>query len=243
MDLFLDLPSIAQDLAAACGFRENMDDCLTRLATISAALRAWRRDWDRAHEGLVRKVWRAAGVPPGLEFDSPRLALDILYYDAAMVYLMQIEAAAQMMSLALSRGVVAVSQHMQPDRLLPTRDDETAQPTRRVFSRENPQYQEQGQSNKPAAEALVAIACILQSLPTIRGHETVVTPAPIGIIYSMLQNDTQMHALVQLVEGEFEDAQDIFGVYQASPLDAVLREVSRSAPEVEESDGFHTVIS
>jgi hypothetical protein len=49
----------------------------------------------------------------------------------------------------------------------------------------------------------------------------------------MLQNETQMHALVQLVEGEFEDAQDIFGVYQASPLDVVLRGASRWAPEVE----------
>ncbi|KAK4442367.1 hypothetical protein QBC34DRAFT_363910 [Podospora aff. communis PSN243] len=212
-DLFLDLTGIVQDLATVRTSGGNVDDFLARLATVSASLRTWRRDWDRAHEGSVRRVWRAAGVPPGLEFDSPRLALDVLYYDAALIYLMQIEAAVQ---------------HTQPTRGV---SSGKSWPTRVVSSGKSWQDQEQGQSNKTVAEALVAMACIVRSLPRTRGRETVVTPAPIGIIYSTLRNQSQMHALVQLVEGEFEDAQEIFSVYQASPLDVVLGGTSRLAPE------------
>ncbi|KAK5656636.1 hypothetical protein OQA88_4616 [Cercophora sp. LCS_1] len=204
MDLFLDLPGIAQDLARDDA---NLDGCLARLAAVSSALRAWRRDWDGAHNGSVRRVWLAAGVPPGLEFDSPPLALDILYYNAAVVYLMQMEAAAaQMMSTAPPRG-----SHQQQQQ----------------------QEKQRQQSSEAAAEALVALACIVRSLPTIRGRKTVVTPAPIGILYSMLQNQNQMHALVQLIEGEFEDAKSIFGFYYAFPLEVLFGAASRFAPGTE----------
>lgn len=195
MDVLVDLPGIAVDIADAA----NRSDCSNRVAKSFAALRTWRQDWQAEHAASVRQ---GAGGQSCLEFDSPRLALDILYYNAGLVYLMQLDALARSQtppSLQRPRyecwGKTDVQKHplLLPDQV------------RFLY--------------QPAVEALRTIPYLAKSLMTTSSRETVVPPAPVGIVYAVLRSGRQFLADADPALPKhviFQDAGALFAGYSVS---------------------------
>ncbi|KAK1749786.1 hypothetical protein QBC47DRAFT_395305 [Echria macrotheca] len=189
MDIFVDMPGIAEDLART----GDAASCLGKVIELSAALRAWRRDWDAAHPGAVRVLPGNDSEGPCLECDPPRLALDLLYYDAAMLYAMKLEDAGRAQTPS---GHLGTSQGDQAEVVLAT-----------------PVFEDIGPQCSAALEASMIVAWFVKSLPTSAGRETVVTPAPIGVIYSVLQGMGVSGGVNPLapLHAMFEDAERLFG--------------------------------
>ena len=218
MDIIVDLPGIAEAVAVP----NNRAACLNKISALSAALRRWRWEWHygntasvrRVHDGLDDKDGRkpliAQMLQVRLEFDSQRLALDILYYNAALLYLMQLETAA--------RGQVP-----QPEMLSP--QDECY--IRRQAAISNPLLLP-GQVRfrcQAAAEAVTTLSCVTRLMATTPGRETVVTPYAIGIVYWVLRDQLQLGGCLESVLSEysvFHDAQRVFAGYFVSVGDSAV---------------------
>ncbi|KAK4118201.1 hypothetical protein N657DRAFT_606561 [Parathielavia appendiculata] len=224
MDIMVHLPGIAETLAVP----QNRASCLDKIKTLSVALQDWRWAWHAANSASVRQVRHAASLDDAdshlrpdtpilvrhmlqtsLEFDTPRQALDILYYNVALIYLMQLEAAArgqtypysEVLSPAEQRYIrrqVAAASHQSSDGggsplLLP------------------------GQARfrcQAAAEAFMTLSCATRLLATTSSMVTVVTPMPIGIMYWVLRDQMQLREEeVALLVSRFPVLQDAESVF------------------------------
>lgn len=106
MDIFVDLPGLAENVASP----GNWESVSAKVKVLRAALRMWRWDWHIWYSSTVRSVH--VPVPPSggvngpdeirrtaleqmpsvqLKFDSLTQAVEILYYNVALLYLMQLE--------------------------------------------------------------------------------------------------------------------------------------------------------
>jgi hypothetical protein len=189
MDIFVDLPGLAEVVVVPA----NRAVCLEKIDALSVALNDWRWNWQCVNSGSVRHV-RNGGIEGGdiastpimelmlqasLEFDSPRLALDILFYNAALVYLMQIRS-------------VANGQNPREESLSP--EDERYIRRQIALSSHNPlllpgtvKFRCQA-----AVEAFMTLSCIRRLMATTPTAVTVVTPATIGIVYWTLRDQLQL---------------------------------------------------
>jgi hypothetical protein len=207
MDIFVELPGIAEGVLDP----HTRAACLDKIQVLSVALQVWRWDWHRVHSGSVRVV-RHTGDPSepnkpdkipfmvnpqkvpflvslmlqaNLEFDAPRLALDILYYNAALLYLMQLE--------AVARG----QPPQQPERL--SLEDE------RYVRLQGAAVMGRGANPTPlllpgkarfrcqaAAEAFMTLSFTTRLMGTTPTSEAVVTPMVIGIVYWVLREQMQL---------------------------------------------------
>ncbi|KAK5652207.1 hypothetical protein OQA88_10704 [Cercophora sp. LCS_1] len=203
MDIFIELPGIAEAAAKI----ENRERCLERVITLSAALGDWRRDWHAAHSDAVRRVSPMAnGIGSCLEFDSPRLALDILYYNAALLYLMQLG--------AVARGQPALQE------MSAVTKESFAPLHKKSVSQKGPLLlpDEVQFRCQPAVEALMTIPYITNALSVTSGREMVVTPAPLGVVYSVLRSERQLLADMDLsmpTSAIFQDAEKVLDGYSA----------------------------
>ena len=189
MDIFLDLPGIAEAVVVPA----NRPACLDKIHTLSMTLQQWRWDWHAVNSASVRLVRNEshgkATTPHArpsivsetllvatLAFDTPRLALDILFYNAALLYLRQLE-------------TVARGNAPQPEVLSP--DDERyirRQATLSVSSGHPLLLPSQVRFRCQAAmEAYMTLPCVAKLLATTPRMVTVVTPASIGIVYWVLR--------------------------------------------------------
>lgn len=227
MDIFIDLPGIAEAVVAPA----NRAACLDKIRGLAMELQQWRWDWHAANAARVRLVQHASPEESSsasragssviseilrsasLNFDTPRLALDILYYNAALAYLMQLE--------TVARGHIP-----RPEALSP--DDER-------FIRRQAAQSLSGTGNplllpsqvrficQPAMEAFMTIPSLTKLLATTPGMETVVTPAPIGIVYWVLRDQLQFdrdgHLAALLAEQPvLQDPEEkVFAGYFVSP--------------------------
>ncbi|KAH6628109.1 hypothetical protein F5144DRAFT_515171 [Chaetomium tenue] len=227
MDILVDLPGLAEAVADPRKRAASLD----KIQVLSVALQVWRWDWHNVHSGSVRMVRHTdnpseSGNPDKipfmvnpqkvpflvslirqahLEFDSPRLALDILYYNAVLLYLMQLEAIArgqppqqrEHLSLEDERYVrlqgAAIMAHDANPLLLPGKAKFRCQ---------------------VAAEAFMTLSCTTRLLGTTTTGETVVTPMVIGIIYWVLREQLQLgeDGLASLLSKHafFHDAERVF---------------------------------
>ncbi|EAQ89425.1 hypothetical protein CHGG_06044 [Chaetomium globosum CBS 148.51] len=227
MDIIVDLPGLAEAVADPHKRAASLD----KIQVLSVALQVWRWDWHSVHSGSVRMV-RHADNPsePGnpemipfmvnpqkvpflvslirqahLEFESPRLALDILYYNAALLYLMQLEAVAhgqppqqrEHLSLEDERYV-----RLQGAALMVRGANPLLLPGKAKFR------------CQAAAEAFMTLSCTTRLLGTTPTGETVVTPMVIGIIYWVLREQLQLgeDGLASLLSKHafFHDAERVF---------------------------------
>ncbi|KAK3309468.1 uncharacterized protein B0T15DRAFT_3859 [Chaetomium strumarium] len=216
MDIFVDLPGIAEAVVVPT----NRAACLEKIDALSIALNDWRWNWQCANSGSVRQVHNE-GMEEGditstplmelilqasLEFDSPRLALDILLYNAALVYLMQIRS-------------VANGQDPRHEPLSP--DDEGYIRQQIALSRHNPlllpgtvKFRCQA-----AAEGFMTLSCIRRLMATTPTAVTVVTPATIGIVYCALRDQLQLDFDFSRLVSQFpifQDPQRVFAGYFVS---------------------------
>jgi hypothetical protein len=220
MDIIVDLPGIAEAVVVPHKRAASLD----KINTLSVALQDWRWDWHAVHSASVRHVGsieeaKYTRTTPiivrqmllvSLEFDSPRLALDILYYNAALLYLMQIK--------AVARGQVLP----QPESL--SREDERyvrRQAEASMSSNGNPLLLP-GKAKfrcQAAAEAFMTLSYITRLLAITPGKETVVTPAAIGIVYWVLRDQLQLGddlLALLLSHAFFHDPQTVFAGFFVS---------------------------
>ncbi|KAJ4290033.1 hypothetical protein N0V88_006835 [Collariella sp. IMI 366227] len=201
MDFFVESAGIAEDVVVP----ENREACRGRITTLSKELERWRWDWHATNWASVRKAPQESsekGVD--LEFDSPRLALDILYYNAALLYLMQLETAAGGQMLPSSDEVYFGRRHMQA---LESRGNPLLLPDEVKFR------------CQPAIEALMTILCLNKLLAATPKNETVVPPAPIGIVYWVLRDHQHLGGRVASLLSThpiFDDGERIFVGYFVS---------------------------
>lgn len=195
--------------------------CLESVNTLFAALHEWRWDWHAVHSTSVRSVRHTSSLETkgtkttpdivslmllvSLEFDSPRLALDILYYNAAILYLMQIE--------AVARGEVPP----QPEILAPDGERYVRRYVAAAMSGNGQPLLQPGAARfrcQAAAEAFMTISCATQLLATTPETETVVTPSAVGILYWVLRDQLQLEhdCLASLLSKHaiFDDAPGVF---------------------------------
>jgi hypothetical protein len=224
MDIIVDLPGVAESVVVP----HKSAACLDKINALSLALQKWRWDWHAAHASSVRQIRHPESIeettpntstpPPvivsqmlqtSLEFDSPRLALDILYYNAALLYLMQLEA-------------VARGQASPPEPEILSRKDERY--IRRQAARNNTDGGNPlllpGQVKfrcQAAAEAFMTLSCITRLLATTPEKETVVPPAAIGVVYCVLRDQLRLGdgwlAVLLSKHALFHDAQRVFAGY------------------------------
>ncbi len=188
MDIFLDLPGIAEAVVLPA----NRPTCLDKIHTLSMILQQWRWDWHAINSTSVRLVQHASHddsslhtrpsivsetlLTTNLAFDTPRLALDILFYNAALLYLMQLQ--------AIARGNIP-----QPEVLSPEDERYIRRQAALSVSSGHPlllpsQVKFRCQA---AMEAYMTLPCVAQLLATTPRMVTVVTPASIGIVYWVLR--------------------------------------------------------
>jgi hypothetical protein len=219
VDILVDLPGLGEDVVSP----QNHASCQEKIGILISRLRAWRWDWEAAHSGTVREVpYRVemAGIETdvfkellstSLEFESLTRALEILMYNAALLYLMQLEAAA--------RGGTA-----EPESLS---DDENAY-IRRVAAlrRVNSPLLLPGEPKflcQPAIEAFRVMPCITKLLTTTTEKETLITLAPLGIMYWVLQGQPELSCCLDSMLGgipTFGNAQKVFKGYRVSVMPA-----------------------
>ncbi|KAK3298761.1 uncharacterized protein B0H64DRAFT_386095 [Chaetomium fimeti] len=226
LDIIVDLPGIAE---AVVGHHDRAA-CLDRINTAATALQVWRWDWHRAHSRSAHLV-RHPGSPAdktrtmpfvvslmlqaNLEFDSPRLALDVLYYNAALLYLMQLDACA--------RGQPS----QQPERLSPEDERYVRRQAAAAAAHDGNPLLLPGQARfrcQAAAEAYMTLSCITRMLGTTPTRQTMITPTAIGILYWVLRDQLQLGedwlALLLSKHAFFHDAQRVFdGFYVSARVD------------------------
>lgn len=191
IDILVELPGIAEGVIDA----HKRAACVDKVQGLSVALQAWRWDWHRVHAGSVRMV-RHAGEPSernkpvkipflvgmmlqaNLEFNTARLALDILYYNAALLYLMQLK--------AIARG-----QPPQEPEHLSSQDERYVHLLgAAVMAPDANPLLLPGKAKfrcQAAAEAFMTLSCATRLLGATPTSETVVTPMAVGIVYWVLR--------------------------------------------------------
>ncbi|KAK4101132.1 hypothetical protein N658DRAFT_496834 [Parathielavia hyrcaniae] len=226
-DIMIHMPGIAEALAVP----QNRPSSLDKIKTLSAALHEWRWDWHAANSACVRRVRDAtaslndAHLAPEtpalvrhmlrttLEFDTPRQALDILYYNAAIIYLAQLDAAARGQRYPYPELLTSADQRYI--RRYVAADDGGGS----GGNNSNPLLLP-GQARfrcQAAAEAFTTLSCVTRLLATTPGMETVVTPSAIGIVYWVLRDQMQLlEEHLQLLLSRyaiFRDPERDFGGY------------------------------
>ena len=219
MDIFLDLPGIAEAVVVP----GNRAACLDEIQTLSMALQQWRGDWHAINSTSVRLVRHASHdasrlharssivsetlLAATLAFDTPRLALDILFYNAALLYLTQLQ--------TIARGNIP-----QPEDLSP--DDERyirRQAALSVCSGHPLLLPSQVKFRcQPAMEAYMTLPCVTRLLATTPRMVTVVTPASLGIVYWVLQEQLKLDrddplALLLSEQPLFQDPEKVYAGY------------------------------
>lgn len=205
--------------------------CLNKIQVLSVALQGWRWDWHNVHSGSVRLVRHSRNLSepgePGkvpfmvnpqkvpflvslmlqadLEFDSPRLALDILYYNAALLYLMKLE--------AVARG----QPPQQPEHLSLHDERYVRLQGAALMARDTNPLLLPGKAKfrcQAVTEAFMTLSCATRLLGTTATRETVVTPMTIGIVYWVLREQLQLGedglALLLSKHAFFHDAERVF---------------------------------
>jgi hypothetical protein len=207
MDIMVHLPGLAEAVAVP----QNRPACLEKIKTLSTAVQDWRWAWHAANSTSVRQVrHETTTIPPHsqshtprnilltqmsqstLEFDTPRQALDILYYNAALLYLMQLQSTALQPPTSISPHPQSQPQLPQPELLTPSDEAFIRRQTLSSLSAHGHPLLLPGQVRfrcQAAAEAFMTLECVTRLLARTdgTGAETVVTPAAIGIVYWSLR--------------------------------------------------------
>lgn len=200
IDLLADMPGIVNDMAAS----EHPISPATRasfhakVGQLRTKLRAWRWAWHETHPGVARRVpshLNLDGVDTPvfreqlstmIAFDNTQQALEMLTYNAGLIYLMQLEDLLHMGSephnAPLSAADAdyirhAAASHPETPLLLPDEARFTCQ---------------------PALEAFRLIPSLYKNLVTTKDRIMVIL-APLGIVYCSTQKHAELSRCMQSV--------------------------------------------
>jgi len=207
-DIFADLPGIVEDIPIP----ERRQDTEEKLASLFSLLQVWRWAWEGRNIGAVRQVptqiWSDFVDTPligeflstNLEFTSLDQAVDLLNYNAALLYVMQLQQ-------ALREGTVEAKS-------LGEGDFDLVRRTSRANG-ENPLLLP-GQAVllcQPAIEALRMVPFLSGKLLTNDEKRTLVTFTPLSAVYWTLMSQPEWAESMPAILSKllvFKDADDAF---------------------------------
>ncbi|KAI3395259.1 hypothetical protein diail_1612 [Diaporthe ilicicola] len=202
IDIMADMPGLVNDMAASeqpispttrASFHKRVDELRRQLAT-------WRWKWDRKYPDVAREVPSnlkldlietpvfKEQLATMIEFDTTQQALEMLTYNAALLYLLQLEDLLEMGDephgpARLSAGDMdyirhaTASHHAKTPLLLPDEARFICQ---------------------PALEAFRLIPSLYKNLVTGRDRIMVIL-APLGIVYTSTQNNPELNSCMQSI--------------------------------------------
>lgn len=209
MDIYVDLPGLAEDAA----FPEKQEAVMEKIKALLASLQTWRKDWDATYSNTVHLV-RTPNPPDGrsinnlvlknvlssrLEFASPKQALEILYYNAAHLYLTNL-------AEALRQSFIHLRSKRTPRNIEPRFHNGTLLPPNSVNSR-----------LRPALEGLMTLSSITGLLASTEEPGTVIPPSPMAIIYREMQKIPEFEGSWEQILGRypvFGDPEVVFGGFE-----------------------------
>jgi hypothetical protein len=183
------------------------------------SLEEWRWEWDRANPEAAREVARpfviasvsnpvlSEMLATSFEFESVTKALEIVTYNASLLYLMQL------------KSTLASSGELQEP--FPPQDI-TRQGRRGAACGSRTPLLLPGEATtmwQPAIEALKAVPFITRSLAVTAEMLTFIPLAPLGIVYWTLNSEPELRDGLDTVLTSlpvFEDAQRVYAGYRVS---------------------------
>lgn len=203
IDILADMPGIVNDMAAS----EQPVSPTTKAsfhATVKQlreALQTWRWRWDELHPGVAREApsrLRLDGVDTPvfreqlattLEFDTTQQALEMLTYNAGLIYLMQLEDLLDM----------GAEPHNAP--LGPAGEAYIRDVSERVRERADAPLLLPGEARficQPALEAFRLIPSLYRNLITTKDRIMVIL-APLGIVYCSTRRHAELNRCMQSI--------------------------------------------
>ena len=202
MDILVDLPGIAENLSQESSDRDDCRlECTSRIFSHLATLRQWRREWNTAHSHDVKLVTVDSDddiLSTRLEFGSANRAMEILYYNEALLFLNKLGAKAARETTSCFALRMAESAGNQNLSFVPPHSVE-------------PRLQ-------PAFESLMSLNCATRLLASSDEKRIVVTPAPIAAVYITLMETPELAGRWEQIMARyfvFEDAEVVFAGYMA----------------------------
>ena len=217
LDILADVPGIVHDMAAseqpiAPTSRHTFQLKVKRLV---AELRKWRWEWDVTNPNAAREVTSRLSLQGvetpvfrellsrTLEFDSVAQALDLLTYNAGLVYLMQLE---DILGIGEPKNSRLSDEDM--DYIKHATDHHPESP-----------LLQPGEARflcQPALEAFRLVPFLYDNLMTSKERVMVIL-APIGIVYCSLQAHPELNRCMESVLADipfFRDASRELKVYE-----------------------------
>ncbi|KAK1833061.1 hypothetical protein QBC39DRAFT_280101 [Podospora conica] len=202
MDILVDLPGIAEDLASPPAVGDDRQAaCRVKIVSHLTGLRQWRREWNIAHTRSIRTVTVEGEddiLPTRLVFSSTAQAAEIMLYNEALLFLTKLGAMAHMEStssfaLRMTDG--------------PGKENLSFVPSDVV----EPRLQ-------PALETLMAMGSATKLFASSDEKRTVMTPAPLAAVYITLMEEPALAGKWDQIMAKyfvFEDAEVVFAGYMA----------------------------
>ncbi|KUI64206.1 Transcriptional regulatory protein moc3 [Cytospora mali] len=201
IDIMADMPGVVNDMAAS----EHPISPVTRAAFhrrvggLRDQLHSWRWSWDEKHPNVAREVPSELHnldnintpvfkeqLATMIEFDTTQQALEMLTYNAGLIYLMQLE------------DLLDMSEPHNPSPLATDDMDYIRHVARRHPSSPLLLPDEARFICQPALEAFRLIPSLYKNLVTSQDRIMVIL-APLGIVYTSTQNNAELNSCMQSI--------------------------------------------
>ncbi|KAF3764170.1 hypothetical protein M406DRAFT_291222 [Cryphonectria parasitica EP155] len=203
IDILADMPGIVNDMAASerpispatkASFR-------SQVGKLRTAIQAWRHDWDRANPGAgseapshlkmdnIDSALFREQLSTTIEFGTTQQALEMLTYNAGLIYLMQLE---DILSIGKPHSSPITTEIAKEIR----RDSLNRHPSQPLLLPEEVRH-----TCQPALEAFRLIPSLYKNLVTTRDRVMVIL-APLGIVYCSTKGQPGLSKCMEAVLDE-----------------------------------------
>lgn len=200
-DIMADMPGVVNDMAAS----EHPISPVTmaafhlRVGGLRELLQTWRWHWDRNHPNVAREVPSnlhnldnintpvfKEQLATMIEFDTTQQALEMLTYNAGLIYLMQLED-------LLDMGEPHNPSPISDDDMDYIRHATDRHPSSPLLLPDEARF-----ICQPALEAFRLIPSLYKNLVTGKDRIMVIL-APLGIVYTSTQSNTELNSCMQSI--------------------------------------------
>lgn len=201
IDIMTDMPGVVNDMAAS----EHPISPATRatfhqrVGGLREQLQAWRWRWEKEHPNVAREVPSKLHnldnintpvfkeqLATMIEFDTTQLALEMLTYNAGLIYLMQLE---DLLGMDESHNPSPLSAHNMDY----IRHAANTRPSSPLLLPEDARF-----ICQPALEAFRLIPSLYKNLVSSKDRIMVIL-APLGIVYTSTQSNTELNSCMQSI--------------------------------------------
>ncbi|KAL1877924.1 hypothetical protein Daus18300_002277 [Diaporthe australafricana] len=200
IDIMADMPGLVNDMAASeqpispttrASFHQRVGELREQLAT-------WRWKWDRKYPNVAREVPSnlkldsietpvfKEQLATMIQFDTTQQALEMLTYNAALLYLLQLEDLLEM-------GESHSPSRLSADDMDYIRHVAASHPATPLLLPDEARF-----ICQPALEAFRLIPSLYKNLVTSKDRIMVIL-APLGIVYTSTQNNPELNSCMQSI--------------------------------------------